>query len=66
MPKNPRQDIKQRLQGAMNDLQRAADKIVIVAQPYEEPHPDYYQSYCEILAAVIQLKDALQVMSDNT
>lgn len=66
MPKQIRYAIKQKLQGAINELQKAADKLTEVGSLYEKDHPEYYDAYCGLITGVSQIKEAVQNMSDQT
>lgn len=52
MPKSRRDQIKQDIDTGVNQLQKAQEKFILVAQLYEPEHPDYYENYCSVIAAI--------------
>jgi soluble cytochrome b562 len=64
MPSNFRQNIKQKLSSVQIEIQKAMDKTTEVGILFEKDHPDYYEGFCQIVAGLDQLRDAVSKMSD--
>lgn len=65
MPKQMRYAIKQKLTSAIVEQQKAADKLTEVGLLFEKDHPDIYQTFCDIIAAQVQLKEMVQQVSND-
>lgn len=65
MPNNPRQAIKQTLQSAMNELEKAGQKLIGLSELYEPGHPEHYQALCMLIESCADLKGAVEMFSST-
>ena len=65
MPKSSRQNIKQNIDTALRNMEKAELQIVIVAQPYKEVHPEYYEAFSGVVAGLHQMAEMLKAIRDN-
>jgi len=62
MPKQHRWNIKRELTSAVNNLNTAQNHIIKYGHEFEEPHPDIYKQFCDLVHAIGLLKDAITAM----
>ena len=63
MPSNVRQAIKRKLLYASRELFKASDKMAEVGAVYKDEHPEITDLLSEWVAAIVQLKDAIDKFS---
>lgn len=64
MPNSFRQNMKQKLTSVQIEIQKAMDKTTEVGLLFEKDHPDYFEGFCQIVAGLSQIKEAVEKMSD--
>ena len=64
MPKQFRYAIKQKLTSVTVELQKAMDKTTEVGVLFKDTHPEYYDGFSAIVQGIMQLKEAVENMSD--
>lgn len=59
MPKQKRWTIKRHLEQAIHHIDIAIDDIVLVGHEFEQPHPDYYQAFCQVVNNLDRIEETI-------
>ena len=65
MPKQKRWAVKQKLNTTLFELDKVENKIAEVGVLYKEFHPDIYEKFSTVLAAVDSLKGTITFIRDT-
>jgi len=65
MPRAYRWKLKRQLDHATEHLNKANLWLVEVGHQYKDLHPDYYESFCELVALIDILKDKIKEIRDK-
>jgi hypothetical protein len=65
MAVNNRWQIKRKLSNAIKCLTNSQDHIVFVATPYENVHPEYFEAFSALVAAIEEIKKSVQAVIDK-
>lgn len=65
MPKQTRWQIKQELDTALRQLDKAQFRIILTAQRFKDIHPDWYERFCVVVAAIEHVKEVVKQMRDE-
>lgn len=65
MPSSYRWKIKQELDQAEDNIQKAMDRITLTGTEFKDPHPDYYEQFCAVVQGLDKLKQWLHEINNN-
>lgn len=63
MPKSNRWKIKQEVEQAAGNVQKAMDRLTVTGQDFQEIHPDYYDMFCSLVSGLAMLKGAIDELN---